>query len=65
MAFHTQYSNFKYKVIFFDLFNVSISFQDYINKILAKKLDFFVIVYLDDIFIYTKDPGQSHVEVVK
>ena len=25
------------------------SFQGYINKILAKKLDIFIIVYLDDI----------------
>ena len=31
------------------------SFQDYINKILAKKLDIFMIVYLGDILIYTQD----------
>ena len=30
---------------------------DYINKILAKKLNIFVIIYLNDIFIYTKDLG--------
>ena len=40
------------------------SFQDYINKILAKRLDIFVIVYLNDIFIYIKDLGQAHVDVV-
>ena len=45
----------------FGLSNVSASFQGFINKILAKKLDIFVIVYLDDIFIYTKDSGQAHV----
>ena len=49
----------------FRLFNASVIFQGYINKILAKKLNIFVIVYLDDILIYTKDPGQGHVEVVK
>ena len=27
-------------------------------------LDIFVIVYLDDILIYTEDPGQLHVEAV-
>ena len=38
----------------FGLSNVPASFQGYINKILAEKL---VIVYLDNIFIYTKNPG--------
>ena len=31
---------------------------------MAKKLDVFVIVYLDDILIYTEDEGQGHVEAV-
>ena len=48
----------------FRLFNVPTSFQGYINKILIKKLNIFIIVYLDKIFIYIKDPGQGHVEVV-
>ena len=45
----------------FGLFKAPASFQGYINKILAKKLDIFVIFYLNDIFIYTKDPGQAYV----
>ena len=49
----------------FRLSNVPANFQGYINKILAEKLNIFVIVYLDDIFIYIKDPGQGHVEVVR
>ena len=49
----------------FRLSNAPASFQGYINKILAEKFDIFVIVYLDDIFIYTKDQGQGHVEVVR
>ena len=32
----------------FGLFNASATFQGYVNKILAEKLDIFVIVYLDD-----------------
>ena len=31
---------------------------------MAKKLDVFVIVYLDDILIYIEDPGQPHVEAI-
>ena len=49
----------------FGLSNAPASFQGYINKILAKKLDVFVIVYLDDILIYTKDKGQGYVEAVR
>ncbi len=49
----------------FGLSNVPASFQCYINKILAEKLDIIVIVYLDDILIYTEDPGQPHVEAVR
>ncbi len=41
----------------FELFNTPASFQGYINKILTEKLDIFVIIYLDNILIYTKDPG--------
>ena len=49
----------------FSLSNALAIFQRYINKILAKKLDIFVIVYLDGILIYTKDPGQPQIEAVR
>ena len=39
----------------FRLSNPPTSFPGYINKILAEKFDIFVIVYLDDILIYTED----------
>lgn len=46
------------------LTNAPAMFQSYINKMLAEKLDVFVIVYLDDIFIYTKSKKKKHVEAV-
>ena len=49
----------------FGLSNALASFQGYINKIRAEKLDIFVIVYLDDILIYTKDQGWGHIEAVQ
>lgn len=48
----------------FGLSNASASFKGYINKILAKKLGIFVIVYWDDILINTKDLSKLQVEVV-
>ena len=49
----------------FGLTNTPAIFQDYINKLLAEKLDVFVIVYLDNILIYTKDESKSHVQAVR
>ena len=65
IAFRTRYGHFKYQVMPFGLSNAPAIFQEYVNKILAEKLDVFVIVYLDDILIYTEDPGQPHVDAVR
>ena len=64
MAFRTWYNHFEYQVISFRLSNAPTSFQGYINKILAKKLNIFTIVYLDNIFIYNKGLGQAHIDAV-
>ncbi len=63
-TFRTRYGHFEYQVMSFGLSNAPASFQGYINKILTEKLDIFVVVYLDNIMIYTGDPDQSHVEAV-
>lgn len=49
----------------FGLSNIPTSFQGYINKIVSEKLDNSVIIYLDNILIYTKDPGELHMNVVR
>ena len=64
-AFRTCYGQFDYQVIPFGLYNATASFQGYISNMLAGKLDIFFIVYQDDIFIYTDDPRQAHVDVVR
>ena len=63
-AFKTCYSHFKHQVMPYGFSNAPATIQKYVNKILVKKLDIFVIIYLDDILIYTKNPGQPHVEAV-
>lgn len=50
--------------MFFGLFNTPASFQGYVNKILAKKFNIFVIIYLDDIFIYIEDLGQTYIKTI-
>ena len=44
--------------------NISVSFQKYINKIFAKKLDIFVIIYLDNISIYIDNDGNGYITAV-
>lgn len=51
-ASKTLYSYFEYQVILFGLPNVSANFYDYVNQILIKKQDIFMIIYLYDILIY-------------
>ena len=48
----------------FDLTNVPGNFQGYVIKILSEKLNIFVIVYLDDIFVYKEDSRQRKVKTV-
>ena len=64
-AFKTWYGHFEIQMMFFGLFNAPANFQGYINKILAKKLDVFIIVYLDDILIYTEDESHTHMKAVQ
>ncbi len=64
MTLCIRYGHFKYQIMSFGLSNVSASFQGYINMIFAKKLDIFVVVYLDNIPIYTEDSRQPYIKEV-
>ncbi len=49
----------------FWLTNTPATCQGYINKILAEKLNVFIIVYLDDILIYIENENEEHVQAVR
>ena len=51
-------------MMLFRLLNVSANFQDYINKISVEKHNVSIIVYLDNILIYTKNKSQRYVNVI-
>ena len=63
-VFRIRYDHFKYQVIPFELINAPAIFQGYINKILVEKLNIFVIIDLNDIFIYTKNKRKKYVKVI-
>ncbi len=65
-AFRTRYGLYEYKVMPFGLTNAPASFQHLMNDIFADMLDKFVVVYLDDILIYsdTQSEHEQHVKTV-
>ena len=62
-AFRTQYGSFEWNVMPFSLTHAPTAFQQFVNSILTDLLDVCVVVYLDDILIYSQDL-ESHQEHV-
>ncbi|QRW24236.1 Retrotransposable element Tf2 protein [Rhizoctonia solani] len=58
-AFQTKYGLYKSLVMTFGLTNAPAAFQHFMNKLFKDLLDVCVIIYLDDILIYSKD-NASH-----
>ncbi len=53
-VFHTQLKHYEYLIMFFNLINASITFQIFVNNMLQYYLNQFIIIYLNDILVYSK-----------
>ena len=62
-AFRTRFGHFEYLVMPFGLCNAPATFQHFVNDIFRDWLDIFVIVYLDDILIFSTSLEQHREHV--
>ena len=65
-AFRSRFGHFEYVVMPFGLTNAPAVFQDLMNDVFRDYLDQFVIIYLDDILIFSPDQvsHDKHVSLV-
>ena len=57
-AFRTHYGAFEWSVMPFRLTNAPAAFQRFMNDVFSDLLDVCIVVYLDDILIYSDDITQ-------
>ena len=60
MDYWTRYGNYKFLVMSFGLTNALEVFMELMNRVFGNYIDSFVIVFIDDIMVYSKK-AEDHI----
>nr|GEU49631.1 putative reverse transcriptase domain-containing protein [Tanacetum cinerariifolium] len=65
-AFRTRYGHYEFQVMSFGLTNAPVVFMDLMNRVCKRYLDRFVIVFINDILIYSKNikEHEGHLKLI-
>jgi hypothetical protein len=65
-VFVTRYGQYEFTIMPFRLTNAPVYFMKLMNKVFMEELDKFVIVYLDDILVYSRSAEEHshHLRIV-